>query len=294
MKLGYSILLSELLQAEAVEYGDCTSFQVVCPECKEPVFKGKREGVDQAKHYLSHYRKEKGAETDCELRVASYTKKDLEARNAEGQNQRLRIFLEVFEGAVLRRELGFRRPEDKEKAFTLLDNSPGLKLLRSRLRDFHIHTFTPYQPDQIKTYLGECARDMRTGLGAFPVTGFSLDKQMQMATDSFQYLLTEPAKSNFFLLFHVGYLVLSKRLELKLETKRFEPWEKEFSIYMNQLPFADEDDVEDILSDISKVIFPDDSDLLIKMFAELTHEMLSVLLRFPYFETLKAGLNSKA
>ena len=38
MKLGYSILLGETLDASALQYRDCERFQVVCPNCHEPIF----------------------------------------------------------------------------------------------------------------------------------------------------------------------------------------------------------------------------------------------------------------
>ena len=39
MKLGYSLLLGEHIEAEWIEYTDCKVFQIVCPNCKEPIFK---------------------------------------------------------------------------------------------------------------------------------------------------------------------------------------------------------------------------------------------------------------
>lgn len=54
MKLGYSNLLSELIRAELIDYKDSEKFQIVCPCCKEPVFKVIRSNESIPIHYLSH------------------------------------------------------------------------------------------------------------------------------------------------------------------------------------------------------------------------------------------------
>lgn len=66
MKLGYSNLLGEFIDAQGIGYEDCKGFQIVCPSRREPVFKGMREsGVAEAVHYLSHYEKDKAYASEC-------------------------------------------------------------------------------------------------------------------------------------------------------------------------------------------------------------------------------------
>ena len=77
MKLGYSLLLGEHIEAEWIEYTDCKVFQIVSPNCKEPIFKVFRQVPPPGVHYLSHYEKDSAYEADCELRVASMGKKKL-------------------------------------------------------------------------------------------------------------------------------------------------------------------------------------------------------------------------
>ena len=39
MEIGYSLLLSSYVPATEMEYSDTEDFMIVCPNCKEPVFK---------------------------------------------------------------------------------------------------------------------------------------------------------------------------------------------------------------------------------------------------------------
>lgn len=39
MKIGYSILLGEILAANDLDYDDCRRLEVVCTHCQQPVFK---------------------------------------------------------------------------------------------------------------------------------------------------------------------------------------------------------------------------------------------------------------
>lgn len=97
MRLGYSILLGELVQAERLAWKDCETWQVTCPICHEPVFKAVRQlGEDLATHYLSHYRASTADVADCELRVAHVTQEEIELRASLSRQQRLAYFLSVL------------------------------------------------------------------------------------------------------------------------------------------------------------------------------------------------------
>lgn len=95
MKLGYSNLLGEYLNAVDIGYPDCKGFQVVCPACREPVFKVLRSG-EMDLHYLTHYAAQKSFAADCELRVGGIGKGDFERHNAASRGQRLAYFLGVL------------------------------------------------------------------------------------------------------------------------------------------------------------------------------------------------------
>ena len=55
MKYGFSLLLNEYIHPELVEYKDSKIFQIVCPECYEPIFKVNR---NNKVTYFSHYKKD--------------------------------------------------------------------------------------------------------------------------------------------------------------------------------------------------------------------------------------------
>jgi len=100
MRLGYSIVLGELVRAEDVAHGDAARFQIVCPCCREAVHKKVRPVPSRGKgaetHYLSHHR---GADDDaakaCELRVAALHREAEAAFNAESRGQTLQAFMRV-------------------------------------------------------------------------------------------------------------------------------------------------------------------------------------------------------
>lgn len=99
MKLGYSLLLRQLLAAEELNYDDCKSFQIVCPACHEAIFKvGSQEGE---RNHLSHYASSRSVLPDCELRVAATSSTEIAAGNATSRMQHLVRFQKVFREAAL-------------------------------------------------------------------------------------------------------------------------------------------------------------------------------------------------
>lgn len=131
MKFGYSILLGEHVEAEEVAYKDCEVFQVVCPACMEPVFKGERGvGEDAKAHYLSHYRADKSLASDCELRVGSLVKTDLERSNTASREQKLKLFLSVLQGAVIRTHWGAENRNRLRKMVRDMQSAKHLAALR--------------------------------------------------------------------------------------------------------------------------------------------------------------------
>ena len=58
MKTAFSLLLQGYLNPVELDYEDCRAFQIVCPACKEPVFKVSGGIEDKATVYFSYYRKD--------------------------------------------------------------------------------------------------------------------------------------------------------------------------------------------------------------------------------------------
>lgn len=99
MKTGYSLLLRQYLDAGEVGYQDCRDFQIVCPACREAIFKaGSEDGLRQ---YLSHYPAAAAQAPDCELRVARIDATRIDRENAAGRGQQLAAFQAVFREAML-------------------------------------------------------------------------------------------------------------------------------------------------------------------------------------------------
>lgn len=88
MKIGYSNAIGEHVEASDLDYGDISDFQIVCPVCREPVHKVER----SAQHFLSHKHRTPGENQECELRVASFTREQLDALDSISRGQTLEAF----------------------------------------------------------------------------------------------------------------------------------------------------------------------------------------------------------
>ena len=107
MKLGYSLLLGEYIEASQIDYSDCKRFQITCAGCSEPVFKVVRDGGDARSekpltsvHYFSHYEKSKSFISECENRSNEVENADIRRTRSNSREQRLEYFLSVFAEAV--------------------------------------------------------------------------------------------------------------------------------------------------------------------------------------------------
>lgn len=94
MKYGYATLLSEIIDSAMCNYDDCKQFQIVCPECREPLFKVYNEKNET--HFFSHYKKNYHNYNECELRVSLYNKESILTFNQQSKKQSLKIFITQF------------------------------------------------------------------------------------------------------------------------------------------------------------------------------------------------------
>ena len=104
MKTAFSLLLQEYVNPVELDYKDCRTFQIVCPACKEPVFKVSRKIADTRTDYFSHYRKDETLNKQCELRVNRISTKRIDEVRSESRNQKLRLFLKVFQDIIWENE----------------------------------------------------------------------------------------------------------------------------------------------------------------------------------------------
>lgn len=293
MKTGYSLLLGEFIDAEVIGYTDCKSFQIVCPICREPVFKVERNHPPPALHYLSHYEASKAFASDCELRVKAISDQEKDRDNSLSRGQKLEYFLSVLREEILRKEFG-TSPENIEKvrqAIKAMMNAPGVQIFRDI---FHRHQLSNHEmntPHNLSILFDEYIKDIVSVGGEFPTTGFAIATQKRIATDVWLHLLSAKAMGNFSFLFCSGYLVFSGRIEEAQRRRPIYQFEQDFLVVLARLIKISRKKAEALLVKMgSTSIGPpyaiSGSTYFSKVASEICHEMLGILLRLPYFEML--------
>lgn len=101
MRIGYSLVTSEIVAADHADYGDCAKYQITCPRCREAVFKGKRTHKQQETHYFSHYHATSDEARECEMRVERLAHKYFAAVAIDGHGQTLGQFMAVLKENVV-------------------------------------------------------------------------------------------------------------------------------------------------------------------------------------------------
>jgi hypothetical protein len=100
MKDAYSNFLSSFITADELTYDQIISLQMVCPCCREPVFKVHREVPAKAIDFFSHHKSQMEIPADCERRVATISDGDRETVNRASRGQSLRLFKSVIRDAL--------------------------------------------------------------------------------------------------------------------------------------------------------------------------------------------------
>lgn len=100
MRNAYSILLGEYVEAVEVEHRDTVGFQIVCPCCRDAVFKVARTKDDRRSDFFSHHRSPPEVVADCELRVGSMSDAARAESTAVSRGQSLREFRKVLGDAL--------------------------------------------------------------------------------------------------------------------------------------------------------------------------------------------------
>jgi len=292
MKLGFSYLLQELINADTIDYQDCKNFQILCPNCKEPVFKVVRHNKDKVIEYLSHYEKDEAYEAECELRVGNITKTFIDSTNSESKKQRLKYFLKVFQIKILENtqyDPAFIDKLGKKEYFKFMQYvhyQKALQNIKANREDLS-EAFNTY----IEEYKGTA--------GEFYKTSFALQKQKEIAMDVIDYILSGNGKPNYYFLFKVSYAILIHRLYLASQTRQQHEFEKvmaESMVSMAECDMGEGKKIADMLFDYK--INPPFAhtagyNLYSKILAEVAHEMQGCLLKLPYYEMLKEALVEK-
>lgn len=96
MKLASSIRYGgELIESINVNHSDYKRLGLICPECKSAVFL--RQKSERAAAHFAHFKAADPALVkQCELRVSTYTEKELEGKARQAKHQRLKILQRWF------------------------------------------------------------------------------------------------------------------------------------------------------------------------------------------------------
>jgi len=285
MKTGYSLLLGEYINADAINYIDCKNFQITCPYCHEPIFKVLRKFPNSV-HYLSHYNKDKAYIEECENRVSKTTKEHMEEHNMISRGQRLEYFL-----SVLKDEINKERSGNIEKLDELnhkLNHSYAIQFLREGI--LNIADFKEIK--EIHAYFDDYIKDIEEIQGAFYPTEFSIYKQKKIAGDIWLHLLSAKARGNFNFLINHGYLTEISRIEKASEVRDLITYEEKLYSCMVKLIGASKSKAMGIMHFMAQYSVEPPygiagSHLIMKMGGGVLHEMLGCLLRLPYFDMLR-------
>ena len=305
MKFGFSVLLGEHMAAASVAHKDCEYFQIVCPSCKEPVFKVERQTIKQTLHYLSHYRKDASYDEECNLRVDSMTKEELDNTNSTSRGQRLEFFLRVFQDELLDHFFprSPTRPDDQEKIrrfFRIMDSNPAINNIKVAFFENFRSEFARVDESVFSLFAADYVEDVtEVSKNAFPKTTFSLDAQTRIAHDMLMALCAKKAERNLGFLFDHCYCYLTERIGLASRQRDLFDWERQLGLGMVALPSASGSKQKSIISGfLHTLVHPPYSvetmPLLQKMCGEISHEMIGCLLVMPWFEILRRGFLSSA
>lgn len=296
MKFGRSILLSELIEAARIEYADCRAFQIVCPICREPVFKAVREheaNADQTRHYLSHYKAASAYSAECELRVGQFDAAQVEKENRPSRGQKLELFLRLLRDAVIRYE--YKSPEPKVKTlFCVIERSKPLR----ELREWSVRTTE--QEEFGAPYFETAAQGFIEDVGAEHTmwkTGLGVETRQRIALEIWLALRTPAWRENMQFLWVHGYASLLGRLGAAQAAGTLNESDKRLRYYAESLIFIGARRGAELLEEMNRISTTEQADVLgatylSRLVADVQHEMSGCLLRLPYLQILADNMDS--
>ena len=200
MKIGYSNVLGEHVDAKDLDYEDVSDFKIVCPACREPIHKVVRE----SQHFLSHKQKTPGEDQECELRVAVMTREELDALDRVSRGQTLERFfrdLPDMIDRVMPRDPAGAKPW---REMSELHDSNG----SARRMEYQCLTFlrqNVVDEDIRKSVELGFSEKERTGVRS--PTRLRRSVQRRAAVDFFRTILTPPGRRAFHHLYWAGWSV---------------------------------------------------------------------------------------
>lgn len=297
MKIGYSILLGETLEARSLQYRDCERFQVVCPACSEPIFKVRRyAGSEDEMHYFAHYASDTAYQGRCDLRVAGMAKTGYEHANAVSREQRLAYFL-----SVLRRTIGLSPlyATSAERTHWNMNKAPAIELVRDLVWE---RTVLPHRQSLFDEGAGDYLWNLEDAGWAL-ATSFSLSRQQQIGRDMWLMISTPAGHGNFNFLWNHAFVREVNALTISLDRSgalEREVMEAQLA-YMTRMISARKSEVQALFDEMSHTLLPasfnkvhgqddptgDRSTFFSRTLSDITIQMMGTLLELPYFELLK-------
>lgn len=289
MKTAYSLFLHEYVDPASIEYEDCKSFQIVCDVCKEPVFKVLRKQSGKETHYFSHYKKDETLNSQCELRVSRITHNKIDEVRKESRNQKLSLFIKVFQDMVWQNEYDETGERKAKQYFFQLSGSQVLATwFRVMFQGFR---GVIANKEEVFDMFDEALENIYEDEANF-TSSYALNLRKEFAFDFFQHLLAGHAKTNFFFLLKHAFIKVLENLEKKRREGKLLPWEEEMYNCMQKLLKTNEKKRANIFTrmDEYKMISPythEEVDLHVIFGSYLQYNAFGILLRIPYFQLLK-------
>lgn len=292
MKTGYSNLLGEYVASTGLSYGDCEAFQIVCPACREPVFKVTRptdqHGSDLV-DYLSHYRRPDPAAQSCELRVDGLSSAHITQTNHQTRDQRLAYFLDVFR-EMLPCDPFVRYTKSLQKTHQWLGRSEAWRAMRTRHYQAATAGFAR-SPEFHETARLFC-RDSADN-GNLINTTFAVDKQIDIAADMMATISTLPSRSSYNALFnHAGIVLIqechrSDRVADDAEQQMFDTMGWFLSAIAEGGKLGERALRRMPRTSLGPPFLERPGTYALKIASEIAYHMAGTLVRLPYFEFLK-------
>lgn len=292
MKTGYSILLGEYIASSGLTHGDCEVFQVVCPACREPVFKVMRSTEHEESgpvDYLSHYRRTNPAFQSCELRVDGLSSAHIAQTNRQTRDQRLAYFLDVFRD-MLPCDPFVRYTKSMQKTHQWLGRSEAWRAMRTGHYQAATTGFAR-SPEFHETARLFC-RDSADN-GNLINTSFAVDKQINIAADMMATISTLPSRSSYNALFnHAGIVLIqdchrSDRVADDAERQMFDTMGGFLSAITEGGKPGERALRRMARTSLGPPFLEVPGTYALKIASEIAYHMAGTLVRLPYFEFLR-------
>lgn len=177
--------LSSYYKAEELDYENIAQLQMVCPCCREPVFKVARQSEAGSVDYFSHHKAQAAISAECERRVAGISASQREAVNEASRGQSLALFRSVVTGAL-------KKIPIHDRVYEPSLGGPSRKWAQKVATMLHV-MIREKALENVVTYTD----DIRQGWGSISETKFERSYRTKIAADLMRTLVTEHSSRSF-------------------------------------------------------------------------------------------------